>query len=226
MLVMQTYISASHYSGRSLFHHLIAVDINTLWLVSNAISFQNNFDAGTWTLTGKGNCSQMSPAPQLHVHCAGNQKLDAGLDAIFRFCQENDSRFELFDNVALPFWLCAQASPWWLCQSGEIWRPQSQRKACREKSISLKYHVLLLWKVRLIKTHLHFCVLSSVIQRRRIVWKKMFVADTLMQHDIIFMLTLESMNYTCKYVKVFYFCGVAPHSFLFPHLLNTVCAVL
>lgn len=47
MLVMQTCISASHYSGRSLFHHQITVDINTLWLVSNAISFQKIFDAGT-----------------------------------------------------------------------------------------------------------------------------------------------------------------------------------
>lgn len=154
MLVMQTWISASHYSGRSLFHHQITMDINTLWLVSNAISFQKFFDAGTWTLAGKGNCSQMSLAPRLHVHHAGNQKLDAGLDAIFRFCQENDSRFELFNNVALPFWLCAPASPWWLCQSGEIWRPQSQRNSCGEKSTSLKYHVLLLWKVRVIRTHL------------------------------------------------------------------------
>lgn len=141
-LVMQTCISASHCSGRLLFHHQIAVDINTLWLVSNAISFLKNFDAGTWTLAGKGNCSQMSPAPQLHVHCAGNQKLDAGLDAIFRFCQENDSRFEVFNNVALPFWLCAQASPWWLCQSGEIWRPRSQRNACRDKSISACFAVM------------------------------------------------------------------------------------
>lgn len=53
----------------------------------------------------------MSLAPRLHVHHDGNQKLEAGLDAIFMFCQENDSRFELFDNVALPFWLCAPASP-------------------------------------------------------------------------------------------------------------------